>query len=153
MVIAFDLDNTLIRNEYQFPIEKPKKTLFAKLLQFEELREGTKEIFDFCKQQNWQTWIYTTSFRNSLYIKQIFWLYDIKLSGVVNQDIHNRNVRVRSSKYPPTFGINVVIDDSEGVKMEGEKYNFNVICIQPNNINWVKELKFELIKLHNISQP
>lgn len=74
MKVAFDLDNTLIRNEYNFPTEKPKKYFFAKFLSFEELREGTFEIFKFCKQQNWETWIYTTSFRNTFYIRKVFWL-------------------------------------------------------------------------------
>jgi phosphoserine phosphatase len=64
MKIAFDLDNTLIQNEFPFPIEAPNKSFWAKIMRFEPLREGTKEIFDFCKQQNWETWIYTTSFRN-----------------------------------------------------------------------------------------
>ncbi|SMB97271.1 hypothetical protein SAMN00120144_0331 [Hymenobacter roseosalivarius DSM 11622] len=48
MRIAFDLDNTLIRCGYDFPLEKPKRAMLAKLLGKEELRQGTKEIIDYC---------------------------------------------------------------------------------------------------------
>lgn len=150
MKVAFDLDNTLIRNDYDFPTEKPKRQFFANFLSFEKLREGTFEIFNFCKQQNWETWVYTTSFRNTFYIRKVFWLYNIWLDGVVNQEVHNRKVKIRSSKYPPTFDIDVIIDDSEGVKIESERHNFNAIWIQPNNINWVEDLKVQLLELHNL---
>ncbi len=150
MKVAFDLDDTLIQSEYSFPTEKPKKYFFARFLSFEELREGTFEIFDFCKQQKWETWIYTTSFRNTFYIRKIFWLYNISLNGVINQEIHNKKVKIRSSKHPPSFDIDVIIDNSEGVKIEGERYNFNAIWVQPNNGKWVEDLKMKLLELHNL---
>jgi hypothetical protein len=148
MKIAFDLDNTLIQNEFPFPIEAPNKSVWAKIMRFESLREGTKEIFDFCKEQNWETWIYTTSFRNISYINRNFWLYDIRLNGVINQEIHNKNVQINSSKHPPTFGIDVIIDDSPGVKMESEKFNFNAVLLSPENDNWVLDLKKTLLNLN-----
>lgn len=149
MKIAFDLDNTLIRNVYNFPIEQPKKRLFSKLFRFEELREGTTELFRFCQQQNWETWIYTTSFRSPLYIRRIFWLYNIQLDGVINQKTHNKRVKINSSKYPPTFDLDVIIDDSEGVKIESERYHFQAIQIKPENINWTEEIKIGLLKLQS----
>lgn len=152
MKVAFDLDNTLIRSTYAFLTEKPKKTLLANFLSYEELRVGTVEIFGFCTQQKWETWVYTTSFRSTFYIRRIFWLYNITLNGVVNQEIHNRKVKIRSSKHPPTFGLDVIIDDSQGVKKESEKYNFNAICIQPNNTNWVEELKIQLSEICSLRE-
>lgn len=151
MRIAFDLDNTLIQNEYLFDVENPKYFLFAKILSFEKLRKGTKELFDYCQNQGWETWIYTTSYRNTFYIRKMFWLYGISLHGVVNQEVHNQKVKVRSSKYPPTFGIDVLIDDSEGVKIESEKLNFTVLHLQPTNENWVEDLKIQLLNFtkHN----
>ena len=75
---------------------------------------------------------------------------NISLDGVINQEIHNRKVQIRSSKYPPTFDIDVIIDDSEGVKIEGKKHNFNAIVVHPNNINWVEDLKMQLLKIHSL---
>ncbi len=129
MRIAFDLDDTLIPCRYPFLVETPKRKLFSKFTSYESLRKGTKDIFYFCKQQNWQIWIYTTSYRSTFYIRKLFWLYGIKLDGVVNQSIHTKKVTVRSTKYPLVFGIDILIDDSEGVRLEGEKYNFKTIRI------------------------
>jgi len=140
MRIAFDLDNTLIRNVYHFPLEKPTRRFWAKLLRFEPLRQGIIEIVNFYRQYNCEIWVYTTSFRSSFYIRQIFWLYGIRLDGVVNQAIHNQKVNIRVTKYPPQFGIDVLIDDSEGVAMEGKKHHFEVIVIAPDNERWVEKL-------------
>ena len=147
MKVAFDLDNTLIRNDFDFPLEIPQKKLFAGLFGTEKIRSGTKEIFDYCKNQNWETWIYTTSFRSTFRIKTLFWVHNIQLNGVINQEIHSREVKVRSSKHPPTFGLDVIIDDSEGVKIEGERFNFEAIWIKPDNENWVQELKSQLTEI------
>lgn len=49
------------------------------------------------------------------------------VDGVVNSDIHRRSDKPRfqkqlPSKFPPSFGIDLHIDDSEGVKMEGKEH-------------------------------
>ncbi len=147
MKVAFDLDNTLIVSHFSFPVELPKRRFWAYFCKYEPLRAGTVALFDFCKQQGWEIWIYTTSFRSVSYIKRLFWLYGIGLNGVVNQEIHNKKANANSSKYPPSFGIDVIVDDSEGVKIEGKKYNFNAIWIQPDNINWVADIKSQLLSL------
>lgn len=146
MRIAFDLDDTLLCSRYQFPTESPEKSFFARVLSYEPLREGTKEIFEFCKTQGWQTWIYTTSYRTPGYIRRLFWLYGIQLDGVINQSIHERKVSVRSSKHPPTFGIDILIDDSVGVEMEGQKYYFKVCCIRVDEENWIDKIKKFLLE-------
>ena len=145
MKVAFDLDDTLISNTFS-DVEKPPKYLCAKLLKPEQLRKGTVEIFKFCKQQGWETWIYTTSLRSKWRVKFLFWLHGIHLDGFINQTIHNENVKIRSSKHPPTFGIDVIIDDSEGLAIEGKRYGFTVIVIDPNNRTWVTYLQEKLIK-------
>ncbi len=151
MKVAFDLDGTLIRSNYDFQTEKPKKKLFAKLYKIQELRIGTTKIFEYCRQQNWETWIYTTSTRSTFRIRTLFWLYNIHLNGIVNQQIHNKKVKIASSKYPPSFGIDVIIDDSEGVKIEGERYNFETIWVKSEDENWVDEIKLKLNNLNNKS--
>jgi hypothetical protein len=141
MRIAFDLDNTLIRAEYPFPLETPKMPFLRKIFKMEEIRAGTREIFEYYKAQNWEIWIYTTSFRSVFYIHILFFLHGIKLDGVINQKIHLENVKKNASKHPPTFGIDLLVDDSEGVKKEGEIFDFQVVCINPKNENWINNLK------------
>ncbi len=41
------------------------------------------------------------------------------------------------SKYPPAFGIDLHIDDSEGVGLEGERHGFTVVVVSPEDPDWV----------------
>ena len=146
MRIAFDLDNTLIRGDFDFPLEEPKKYFFSKISSYEPLREGTHEIFKYCQNKNWETWVYTSSYRSTFYIRKLFWLYNIHLHGVVNQYIHDKYVKVRSTKYPPTFNIDLLVDDSEGVKIEGERFGFKTLWIKPEDYDWQKRIKNQLFR-------
>lgn len=134
--IAFDLDNTLIRSGYDFPIEKPKRRLASYFVSYEPLREGITELVERCAAAGYRPCVYTSSYRSVFYIKRMFWLYKIKLDIVVNQAKHDAHVRVRSSKYPPAFNIDILVDDSPGLSIEGERFHFNTIIIQPENNNW-----------------
>jgi len=144
MRIAFDLDNTLIRGVHSFALEAPKHRLWARLLGKEALRAGIAELAAHCQHQGHEVWVYTTSYRSAGYIRRLFWLHGIRLAGVVNQARHDREVRVRSTKYPPQFGIDLLIDDSEGVRMEGERYGFAVLVISPADAEWVAKVKARL---------
>lgn len=145
MRIAFDLDNTLIRSEFDFELETPKYTWLAYLLGIERLRKGTGELIKFCQKQGWEVWIYTTSYRSAWQIRKMFWLYGISLSGIINQTKHNQRIKMRCTKYPPEFGIHLLIDDSEGVKLESEKYSFNMLCINPKDETWTEIVKAHLL--------
>lgn len=141
MKIAFDLDDTLILSAPDVEVEIPKIKWVAKSLKLEKLRKGTVEIFKFCKGKGISISIYTTSFRSSFYIRLLFLLHGISLEKVVNQTLHLLRVKNRCSKFPPEFGIDLLVDDSEGVKIEGEKYGFEVIHIKRDNQDWVQEIK------------
>lgn len=91
-------------------------------------------------QQNVEIWVYTTSLRKTDYINRVFWLYGIKLSGVVNQSVHNKYVTVNCSKYPVSSDIDLLIDDSEGVRIEAENFGFNALIVQPDDDNWVNKI-------------
>jgi hypothetical protein len=144
MRIAFDLDNTLIRGAYDFALATPKRRFWARLLGKEGLRAGIIELVAHCQNQGWEVWVYTTSYRSVGYIRRLFWLHGIHLAGVVNQARHDLEVRVRSTKYPPQFGIDLLVDDSEGVRLEGERYGFEVLVISPTDIEWAANVKARL---------
>ena len=149
MRIAFDLDNTLLRFQYQFPLEKSKLDFFRKLLSIEPIRKGFIELFQTLKKHKHQIWIYTASNRPRSYIRSIFWMYGVHLDGVVNYDIHHRKMSrspINAVKYPPAFGIDYLIDDSEGIKIEGEMFNYKVIVINPNDLDWTQKIKKIIIK-------
>ena len=140
MRIAFDLDDTLIATTHDFPIEMPIKKFCSYFFKYESLRKGTAKLFSQCRSQNHEIWIYTTSFRSPIYIKRLFWLYGIPIDGIVNQKIHSQIVKQNISKYPPAFDIDVLIDNSEGVKIEGERHGFKTIWILPDDKQWVENI-------------
>lgn len=144
MRLAFDLDNTLIRCGHDFPLATPQRNLWARLLGNEQLRHGIKELTDHCRQQGWEIWVYTTSYRSAWRIRRLFWLHGIRLDGVVNQQRHDREVLARCTKHPPSFGIDLLIDDSEGVRMEGERYGFRVLVVAPDDAQWDQQVRAAL---------
>ena len=142
MRIAFDLDDTLIpmdRARQQERLPFPLQLFYA-----EGLRPGSRRLLKRLRRDGHELWIYTTSHRSAFYIRSLFALMGIRLGGVVNQDRHLREVKPmpipghRSSKYPPAFGIDILIDDSEGVLEEGRRYDFAVIRVDPSDEEWVE---------------
>lgn len=156
MRIAFDLDGTLIRLETNFPLENPKYILLHKIFSSEKLREGTTSVIKQLQKERHEVWVYTSSFRSSYYIRRMFWLYGIHLQGIINQATHDRAIqkRIKSqgissdfsfpSKYPPLFGIDLLVEDSKGVKLEGEQYGFKVLIISGNDSYWGKKILDEV---------
>jgi hypothetical protein len=83
-------------------------------------------------------WIYTTSYRSTRYLRSWFRSFGVPISGVVNQQKHERIVgRQGPSKYPPAFGIDLHVDDSEGVGEEGKRHRFSVVVVSPSDHDWV----------------
>jgi hypothetical protein len=142
--LAFDLDNTLIRSAHPFALETPRLGWLARLLGHEPLRRGTGELLRHCQRQGWEVWIYTTSYRPASYIRRLFWLHGLRLAGVVNQARHEREVTLRCSKHPPTFGIDVLVDDAPGVGLEGERHGFRTVIVDPQDEQWVPMVQASL---------
>lgn len=143
MRIAFDLDDTLLGTYFQHENFKRQNFLLNTILETEKLRKGSLNVFEYCAKRKFEIWIYTTSYRKKWYIKALFWKYKLKLDGVVNQFVHDQHFKgtsVKCSKYPPQFGIDILIDNCKGVEKEGSRYGFKVIQIDSENENWDKIL-------------
>lgn len=140
MRIAFDLDDTLIPCRHPFPVER--RPWLARLLGTEPLRLGAVALLQELRSWGCELWIYTTSCRSPWSIWIHFLSYGVRLRGVVNYDRHMQGFRggfpdPRScSKYPPGFGLDLLIDDSEGVKEEGDRYCFRVLRVNPKEKEW-----------------
>jgi hypothetical protein len=77
----------------------------------------------------------------------------------VNQAIHDKTIRRSknklktsagfhsSSKFPPLFGIDLIIEDSEGVKLEGEQFGFKVLIIDGNDTLWNDRIKTQIAEI------
>ena len=113
------------------------------------MRRDTIQLIKFLQQQGHNIWIYTSSRRDLIYLRLLFRWYGISLEGIVNHDIHQQRVKKRRcTKYPPAFGIDLLIDDSRQIAIEARKYNFHLLQIAPEDENWylkviekVKELE------------
>ena len=84
-----------------------------------------------------RVWIYTTSYRPLPYLRGWFRAHGIPIEGAVNQERHDKVVgRQGPSKYPPAFGIDLHVDDSEGVALEGNRHGFEVVVVSPDDLDW-----------------
>ncbi len=146
MRIAFDIDQTLIPYDQEFSVERSVPIRIFKPFFKESLRQGTIGLLRQLQAQGCDIWIYTTSGRTSSYLRMWFLLLGIRIGGVVNCHRHTKEVRspYRSfpncSKYPPAFGIDLLVDDSEGVVLEGQRHGFSVILVEPSDRNWTERV-------------
>ena len=141
MIISFDLDDTLIPGTKTFDTEK--QNLIQKLTGTEKIRKGTIELFKELRSRGHKIYIYTTSFRPTLKAKLTFLSYGIPVDKVINQQSHDRELKenkTRCSKFPPAFGIDIHIDDSPGLKIEGDKFNFRTIIIEEKDLTWTDKI-------------
>jgi hypothetical protein len=145
MHIAFDLDDTLIPCEFRFPLERTP--WLARALGLEPLRQGTVELCRQLRGRGHHLSVYTTSLRNPLAVHLMFLAHGIRLAGVINQDRHVRCLRNgrpaanECSKYPPAFGIDLLVDNSEGVREEGRRFGFSVVVVQPDDGDWIEAVR------------
>ncbi len=145
MNISFDLDSTLIPNGEEFETEY--RNGIAKMFGIEEMRKGTRELINDLKNQGHNIHIYTTSFRTKGKIRRTLKYYGIKVDRIINQTENQRILKARninSSKFPTAFNFDLHIDDSKGVGIEAERFNFKVIIVEPTDINWTEKIKSEI---------
>jgi hypothetical protein len=141
MTISFDLDDTLIPGTKRFETEK--QTIIHRLFGLETIRLGTVELFKELRSKGHRIYIYTTSFRSTTKIKLTFYSYGIPVDTVINQQRHDRQLRENKtmmSKFPPAFNIDVHVDDSPGLRIEGQRFNFRTIIVAEHNKNWGREI-------------
>ena len=113
----------------------------------EPLRLGTVALLKHLRRLGWDVWVYTTSMRGPWSVRLQFWAYGVRLGGVINSDGHVRRLATgwpdhRSvSKYPPAFGIDLLVDDLEGVRLEGKRFGFSVLRVDPGDEGWVDAIR------------
>jgi hypothetical protein len=148
MRVAFDLDGTLIPAPGSAMSVEPLGRL-ARALSSEPIRAGTPQLLRKLSQCGHEIWLYTTSFRSPIRLRLWFASFSVQLDGVINQARHQTVVAggpIRCSKYPPAFGINLLVDDSAGVEIEGQRLGFSVLRIEPNDTAWSTRVALAVTK-------
>lgn len=150
MRVSFDIDSTLVPYASEFEVEKCNSLL--NLGSKEHLRVGSKQLLKELLRQKHEVWIYTTSFRPIWKLKILFGKYGIFPNGFINEKLNLKKQSrqdVKASKNPKLFNIDLHIDDSEGVKLEGEKLGFETLIISPDDHAWVNTVMVKISEMEN----
>ncbi len=144
MRIYFDLDDTLVPCGKSFPTSPPAG--LGRVLCSEPLRAGAGDLFRTLSSAGHELGVYTSSDRSRLGVRLNFWSYGVTLEHVVNKTAHDtwwrgldaqRGAKLAPCvKYPPAFGIDLLIDDSEAVASRGRALGYRVVVIAPDDGDW-----------------
>ncbi|MHA6789549.1 hypothetical protein ACWA6H_17885 [Pseudomonas bijieensis] len=143
--ISFDIDDTLACQLHHCAVEQSRLPACVHRWLGEPLRMGTRPLIRELRRQGCSIWVYTSSGRTPSYIRRWLLLYGIRVDGVVNSVLHNRALTVHGmlnapSKYPPAFDIDLHVDDSEGVQIEGKDHGFRVVVVHPEDDRWTQKV-------------
>lgn len=141
-VLAFDLDGTLIPQDAPFSSGLEPTGWVARLLGAEPLRAGTSELFRALRGRGCRLWVYTSSLRSPWSIRRTFAAHGLWLDGVVNDLQHNEAERRAEArwprKFPPGFGIDLLVDDAEHIALLGRRHGFRVLRVEAHDVGWVE---------------
>lgn len=143
--ISFDIDDTLACQLHHSAVEQSRLPACVHRWLGEPLRIGTISLTRELRRQGCSIWVYTSSGRTPSYIRRWLMLYGIRVDGVVNSVRHNHALTAHGlshspSKFPPAFDIDLHVDDSEGVRIEGCDHGFRVVVVRPDDENWAQRV-------------
>jgi hypothetical protein len=145
MRISFDLDDTLVcyrdgaANERRLPWYM---RLFA---EDEPLRLGAPTLIHELQARGWEVCIYTTSQRDPAAVRRWLRRHGVAVSMIINKDVHDSRLghdlrRRAPSKNPAAFGIDLHVDDSDGVQKEGQEHGFRAVVVLPDDPRWADKV-------------
>jgi len=148
MRVSFDLDDLLICYHSSVPRESTRLPLLHRWLD-EPLRQGTCALLAELKSCGCDVWICTSSSRSPLLIRLWLALYGVTVGRVITHEMYAAYLRRFPNSQPPSknpqvFGIDLHIDDSEGVRQEGEQHGFDVLVIAPDEEDWTQRVAKEV---------
>ncbi|WP_028634296.1 hypothetical protein [Pseudomonas parafulva] len=143
--ISFDIDDTLACQPDHAAAEGSRLPAFVHRWWGEPLRQGTRALIRDLRRQGCSIWIYTSSGRTPAYIRRWLMLYGIRVDGVVNSNRHqqvlaDKGLTLAPSKLPSAFDIDLHVDDSEGVRLEGVDHGFRVVVVCPKDRHWAQKV-------------
>ena len=151
MIISFDLDGVLFVDPKKYETEPPLKRPFDRLYP-DRVRKGTVDLIHKLKEQKFDVWVYTSSFRRERYIKGLFWHYHVKFDNIINGERHEREVQRNKklrlpTKLPSFYRIALHIDDELAVVQNGTLYGFRVMRVSEPDPLWAEKILAEANRL------
>ena len=143
--ISFDIDDTLACQFHHCAAEHSRLPAIIHRWLGEPLRTGTRGLTRELRRRGCSVWIYTSSGRTPSYIRRWLFLYGVRVDGVVNSVRHGHALAKHGfshspSKFPPAFAIDLHVDDSEGVRLEGHDHGFRVVVVRPDDASWTQSV-------------
>lgn len=145
MRISFDLDDTLICYG-DGAASEPRLPWYSRLfLDDEPLRLGAPALMRNLQAHGWDVCIYTTSQRDPVAVRRWLRRHGVSVLTVINQNVHDSRLgsgpqRRIPSKNPAAFRIDLHVDDSDGVRQEGEEHGFRVVVVSPEDQQWAEKV-------------
>jgi len=145
MRISFDLDDTLICYQPEVPRE-PRLAWYQRVFAGDEpLRRGSRLLMGRLRERGWEICVYTTSCRRPALVRRWLRCHGIRVANVINQDVYEAHLKRVPHYRPPTknpkaFGIDLHVDDLEGVRLEGETHGFRVLVVRPDDEAWADKV-------------
>lgn len=157
MRVSFDLDEVLFVSPKTHKTEKALAFPFNKIFR-ERLRYGTISLIHRLQKEGFDVWIYTSSFRSEQYIKNMFRLYGVSFSGIVNGARHQREVQSHMAdtapqKLPSKYRISLHIDDENIVCTSAKIYGFNVYQLDAQDDNWEEKIMERVYAIRKRERP
>jgi len=145
MRISFDLDDTIICYQSGVPCEPNRVPRLFRHWFPEPLRLGAVSLIRELRARGCDVGVYTTSLRDPGNLRMWFRFYGITPAFIINNNIHDQKLKQMQgrrgpSKLPSAFGIDLHVDDSDGVEQEGRTHGFSVVVVDPMDEQWTERV-------------
>ncbi len=128
------------------------------LLLKERLRLGTVNLIRQLQQEDFEAWVYTSSFRTERYIRTLFRHYGVRFDGIVNGERHQKEVQAKSKELMPTkmpnrYRITLHVDDEASVATYGRTYGFRVFQLDARDDDRGAKIMSQVRKIREVGHP
>ena len=156
MRISFDLDEVLFVDPNTFEIEDPPRFPLDRIYR-ERLRKGTVRLIHTLQEEEFEAWVYTSSFRSEKYIRSLFRCYGIRFDGIINAQRHMREVQrghghLLPQKVPGYYHIDLHVDDEDVIHQYGKQYGFKTCKVCEPDPDWVEKVLDQARRVRDLTE-
>jgi hypothetical protein len=156
MRISFDLDEVLFVDPNTFEIEDPPRFPLDRIYR-ERLRKGTVRLIHTLQEEEFEAWVYTSSFRSEKYIRSLFRCYGIRFDGIINAQRHLREVQkghghLLPQKVPGYYHIDLHVDDEDVIHQYGKQYGFKTCKVCEPDPDWVEKVLDQARRVRDLTE-
>ena len=156
MKVSFDLDEVLFVKPDTYETEPPLRFPYNRLYP-ERLRKGTVKLIHDLQEDGFEVWVYTSSFRTTVYIKAQFRHYGVKFDDIVNGYRHREEVQGKRQqpvpqKVPNFYRISLHIDDEDGVVKNAPMYGFRAMQVYDPDDEWADKVLAEARRVRKLEE-